>query len=407
MIELNPKFKEILTTDKRIIIVTGGRGSSKSFSIATIANLLTYEVGHRILFTRYTMTSAKISVIPEFEEKIALLGVQEHFAVRQNQIVNRVTGCDIIFRGLRAGSSTQTANLKSIQGITTWILDEAEELVDQDVYDKLNLSIRSKAAKNRIILVLNPTTIDHWIWKEYFEMSHRYDQIEGFDIPMSTHPDVLHIHVTYKDNEQNLSESFLADLEKTKINKPNKYKHKIIGGWLERSEGVVFENWQDGFFPSALPYVYVQDLGYFPDPLTLVKIAVDKKKSIIYIDELVYDVKLSNEDIIRKYRALVKRRRDLILTDTNEPRLSANLKKEGFNMKKVSKRKVTEGIREMQDYLIVVTKRSYNVKRELRLYVWNNKKASIPVDSNNHAMDAMRYGYEFLTTRRFKMRKKN
>jgi phage terminase large subunit len=122
---------------------------------------------------------------------------------------------------------------------------------------------------------------------------------------------------------------------------------------------------------------------------------------------LVYDVKLSNEDIIRKYRALVKRRRDLILTDTNEPRLSANLKKEGFNMKKVSKRKVTEGIREMQDYLIVVTKRSYNVKRELRLYVWNNKKASIPVDSNNHAMDAMRYGYEFLTTRRFKMRKKN
>lgn len=48
MVELNPKYKQILTTDKRYVIITGGRGSGKSFAISTIANLITYEKKNRI-----------------------------------------------------------------------------------------------------------------------------------------------------------------------------------------------------------------------------------------------------------------------------------------------------------------------------------------------------------------------
>ena len=56
-------------TDKFVILVSGGRASGKSFNIATFIERLSFERGHKILFTRYTMSSASVSVIPEFQEK--------------------------------------------------------------------------------------------------------------------------------------------------------------------------------------------------------------------------------------------------------------------------------------------------------------------------------------------------
>ena len=55
--------------------MSGGRGSLKSHSLHDFILKLTYEKGHGVLFTRYTMTSAKASIIPEFKEAISRLGV--------------------------------------------------------------------------------------------------------------------------------------------------------------------------------------------------------------------------------------------------------------------------------------------------------------------------------------------
>ena len=47
--------------DKFIILITGGRGSGKSFSAGTFIERLTFEyneaqkIAHKILYTRYTM----------------------------------------------------------------------------------------------------------------------------------------------------------------------------------------------------------------------------------------------------------------------------------------------------------------------------------------------------------------
>ena len=45
----------------------------------------------------------------------------------------------------------------------------------------------------------------------------------------------------------------------------------------------------------------------------------------------------------------------------------------------------------MLNYKLVVTPRSFNVKKELKNYAWNDKKAGIPIDNYNHAIDAIRY----------------
>ena len=77
MIELSPKYENLFSapSEVRYFILTGGRGSSKSFSAGTFLSLLTMEQGHSILFTRYTMVSAAMSIIPEFVEKLELLGI--------------------------------------------------------------------------------------------------------------------------------------------------------------------------------------------------------------------------------------------------------------------------------------------------------------------------------------------
>ena len=149
MITLNKKYSCLFENDTRYFIITGGRGSSKSFGVGTFTSLLSFESGHKILFTRKTMTSAHLSIIPEFQEKIELMELEQMFEVNKQEIVNKKSGSEIIFRGLQTSSGSNTANLKSLQGVTTWILDEAEEEQSEANFDKINLSIRQKGKQNR------------------------------------------------------------------------------------------------------------------------------------------------------------------------------------------------------------------------------------------------------------------
>ena len=99
MIKVKKKYLPIISNDSRYYIVSGGRGSGKSFSINALLVMLTYESGHTILFTRYTLTSAYISIIPEFLDKLEQFGYIEHFYITKDEIINKKTGNKIIFRG--------------------------------------------------------------------------------------------------------------------------------------------------------------------------------------------------------------------------------------------------------------------------------------------------------------------
>jgi len=168
-LKLNKKYNPLFNSDARYFLITGGRGSGKSFAVTVFLTLLTMTKGIRILFTRFTMTSAHLSIIPEFLEKIGLLGFDEVFSINKKEVVNTKNNSDILFRGIRTSAGNQTASLKSLQGISTWVLDEAEELVDENIFDTIDLSIREKGIHNRVILILNPVTKEHWIYKRFFE----------------------------------------------------------------------------------------------------------------------------------------------------------------------------------------------------------------------------------------------
>ncbi len=390
-IELHPKYQSLFNSDSRYFVITGGRGSGKSFAVTIFLALLTYEQNNRILFTRYTMSSAGMSIIPEFLEKLNLMGVVQNFNVTKVDIENVATKSSIYFSGIKTASGDQTAKLKSISGVNTFVLDEAEELLSEENFDKIDFSIRSKDAKNRCLLILNPTTKEHWIYQRFFQNRGIPDGFNG------TVGDVTYIHTTYLDNIENLSDSFVNQIEDMKIRRPDKYHHQILGGWLQRAEGVVFTDWQIGKFNKDIPLrVFGLDVGFSRDETVLTEVSVDKERKIIWIKEHFYKKGLVTSniyDLCLRYAG-----KELIIMDNSEPRLLSELNSRGLNVAPCVKKKgsIIAGISLMQDYNINLD--GENLVKEFNNYVWDLKGVK-PRDAYNHGIDSARYAAEYLLVR--------
>lgn len=231
--------------------------------------------------------------------------------------------------------------------------------------------------RQRIICDYNPALgLEHWL-DEYIE---KYP-------PLIT---------TYKDNPF-LTKSQIEDIESRK---GNEYWWKIYGcGERAAREGAIFTNWVIGEFDTSLSYCYGQDYGFSIDPTTLVKVAIDKGKKIVYCDELLYsNSPMGTDAIAETNKTLIHKPNDLIVADNAEDRLISDLKKKGLNIVPCVKGQgsIQAGITALQDYKLVITSRSNNLKTELSNYVWNDRKAGIPVDAFNHAIDSIRYAFNKL-----------
>lgn len=244
LVNINSKFDEIYTTKKPVIILTGGRGSGKTTHATLFLKDLSYSKNQVILFTRYTMTSAEKSIIPEFLKRIETEGDGSNFSVKSTEIKNKITNSKILFQGIKVSSGNQTANLKGIEGLSTFVVDEGEEWQNEEDYDTLSLSIRTLDAENRTIIVMNPCSTSHFVYRKYFANSHVIVYIDGVGVQMSTHPDVCHIHTTYLDNRKNLSDKFLQEVAKMKIENPEKYGLLVIGKWNDGASDDSLFNWE-------------------------------------------------------------------------------------------------------------------------------------------------------------------
>lgn len=213
-VKISAKYKPLYTAPTRYFYLEGGRGGAKSFTVADFILRLTYEVGHKIIYTRYTLTSAEKSVIPEYNQQIEDKNLQNDFYITKEAIVNKRTASEVLFMGIKTSSGNQTAKMKSIQGITTLVYDEFEEHPDEESFDKIDQSIRKKGVQNRIILLSNALHKQSWQYKRFFEKEH---------------PNTTCIYTTYEDNRENLSEDWLQIAERTKIENPAKYNKDYLG----------------------------------------------------------------------------------------------------------------------------------------------------------------------------------
>lgn len=389
--------------DKFIILVTGGRGSGKSFNISTFIERLLFEVRHpspakrivhQVLYTRYTMVSAHISVIPEFMEKVELDGHSKFYKSTKTDVKNLRSGGAVMFRGIKTSSGIQTAKLKSIHGITTFVVDEAEEWVSEKEFETIMLSIRQKGIQNRIIIVMNPTDNNHWVYKRFIEKTHKLVEIDGVQVQISTHPNVQHIHTTYFDNLENLSPEFLKEVNHMKEKNSEKYAHTVIGRWADVAEGAIFKKW--GVvkeFPSYAKKVACGlDFGFTNDPSAIVKCGIVDND--LYLDECCYKTNMLSSELIKELR----KENLFTYSESADPRLVQEISNGGVIIYPVQKGagSIVAGIDRIKGFdNIFITERSYNLQKEARNYVWakdkNGNYINEPEDHDNHGWDAVRY----------------
>ena len=370
-------------------IITGGRFSQKTFATSLSALTAVLQKGHRIMYSRFTNASLKDSVYAEVEDRIEMMQLQGSFDLQQNRIESKVNKGKIVFKGLKVGSGQQTASLKGLSDFSMLILDEAEEMIDEAIFDKISLSIRGNGVNseepNVKVLILNPTTKEHFIYKKYFQAK---GISEGFN---GVHENVCYIHTSYYDCLEFVPEETLKYFEDMKQDNPDKYNHVIMGGWLSKAEGIVYTNWEFGQFnPDGLQVIYGQDYG-FRDPTTLVGVAIDKKRKVIYVKEELFMSGLTNSEIAKINMS--KAGRNLIIGDSASAGIINEIRRMGCNVVGAKKGagSIEAGVALLQDYKLIVDPESSNLANELNNYVYTNKGANLFCDMFNHSLDALRY----------------
>jgi len=412
---IDESYEPLYYSNKRYFFVTGGRGSLKSHSTHDFILRLTYEKGEGVLFSRYTMSSAEKSIIPEFKKAIERLGLDSSFHITRTHIINLKTNSFIWFTGIKASSKSNTGNLKSLSGITTWVIEEGEDFIDEAEFDRINKSIRSKTKQNRVIWVMNPVTPEHFIYKKWVLGHEKYVDIDGFKVLVSNHPKVEHIHTTYLlgvdylDDDW-LEEAFVCRVKAKKGIDPytkksltehqqkeaiKEYVNTYLGGWLDKADGVIFENWETGEFDNSLPFIFGADWGFANDPSTIVKVAVSKNK--IYLKEILYGKHLGTKELTQAF--ITKCGKNNIIADNSELRLINEIRGAGLNIYPVVKKpnSILAGIKKMQSYQLIVSPDSTNLIKELNNYAWIDKGTkTVPIDDHNHIIDGIRYALTHL-----------
>ncbi len=363
---LHDKIKE-----QRITLLQGGTRSGKTYStIYFLIDFCLIYSGIEIDIVRDTFTALKATAWKDFKDVLISLDLYNEKYHNKTDHSYKLNGNTINYYGADTPDKIHGRSRDIL-----WI-NEAHQF-PQETIDQL-----FPRTRYRIIADYNPALgLEHWL-DQYIE---KYP-------PLIT---------TYKDNPF-LTQAQIEDIESRKN---NNYWWKIYGsGERADREGAIITNYEIGEFDNSLPYCYGQDYGFTIDPTTLIKVAVDESKKLVYCKEEFYSTSsMGAETILQSNKNAIAKPNDLIIADSAEPRLIDDLRRKGLNIKRCEKGagSVTNGLTKLQDYKIIITAESFNLKKELSNYIWNDKKAGIPVDAFNHLIDPLRYAFMRLTKTKF------
>ena len=249
-------------------------------------------------------------------------------------------------------------------------------------------------------------------WEAYHQLAIRtrnaiyidYNPVREFwaHTELINDPDAEFLLVTYKDN-QALDPAIIREIEKAKVKAETSAYWanwwKVYGlGQVGTLQGAIYEDFEvvEGIDVSRAKFVALGlDWGFSNDPTALV--AIYRQGDCLLIQELLYATGLTNQDIADKLRSLGITRAWEIVADSAEPKSIEEIYRLGFNIKPAEKGpdSVRNGIDILKRFKLQVTKDSTNLIKELRSYTWatdkEGKNTGVPIDSFNHACDAMRY----------------
>lgn len=355
---------KIIKLSKRIRAVQGGTSASKTISI------LLYLIHRAQTDKKPTLTSIVSESFPHLKRGVIrdfLMILQSHNYYK-DELWNKTdytytfeTGSKIEFF-----SADQPGKVRGPRRERLFI-NEANN-VPYETFDQLEVR-----TKEFIFLDWNPTN-EFWY----------YDKV-------ANRTDVEHIVLTYKDNE-GLSKEIVDSIEQRR---DRKGWWQVYGeGQLGEVEGKIYKDWKiiDELPHHARLERYGLDFGYSNDPSSIVAIYYYDGGYIL--DEICYQKGMSNKLLAD---VLNNQKQQLVIADSAEPKSIDEIKSYGVTILPAEKGpdSVNNGIQLVQAQRISMTKRSINLIKEYRNYMWKTDKdgkiLNVPEHEYSHAMDAIRY----------------
>lgn len=366
--------RKISKLRKRVRIVQGGTSSSKTFSIIPL--LIDYAIAK---------PKSEISIVSESIPHLRRGALKDFI---------KIMDWTHIFREEQFNRSTLRYDFTNGSYIEFFSADQSDKLrgARRDVLfvnECNNITFESYhqlAIRTRrfIYLDYNPTS-EFWVHKE-----------------LLSDKDAEMIILTYKDNEA-LDSELVKEIEKARERaKESTYWAnwwKVYGlGQIGVIDGVIFSNWQivKQIPDDAELLGYGLDFGFTNDPSAL--ISVYKFNSELYIKELIYQTRLTNNDIVQRMIELGVDKYKDIIADSAEPKSIEDIYRGGFRNIYGAKKgadSIRNSIDKLQRYKINITESSINLIKEFRGYVWtkdkNGNQTGEPIGINDHGIAALRY----------------
>ena len=375
----------------RTQIFFGGSASGKSVFLAQRAVFDIMQGKRNYLVIRNVHRTNRGSTFNEICKAINEADIRELFNINKtDMVITSNTGSQILFAGL-----DDVEKIKSItpaKGVLTDIWIEEATETDRDDVKQLNKRLRGRAeVPKRVTLSFNPILQTHWIYEEYFK--NWQDGIWNY-----SDDDLLILKTIYKHN------NFLeADDIKELESETDPYFHDVytLGNWGVLG-AVIFKNWRVEDL-TELKETFDNhknglDFGYGGDPAAVIHTHFDKTRGRIYILDEMYAHELTNDLLADQVKQMVDRQ--YIVCDSAEPKSIKELNNLGVRALAAKKGKdsVNFGIQWLQRQEIIVDVKCQNFKNELMTYKWKEdargNTLDIPVDRDNHGIDALRYAYE-------------
>ena len=365
----------------RFNVYYGGAGSGKSHFVAQKIILKILQYKRKLLVVRKVQNTIKDSVWAMFLKLLYQMPAVIKTINKSEYTIELINGSVILFKGL-----DDPEKIKSIEGITDIVVEEASELTEDD-FDQLNLRLRASVGMLQIHLMFNPVSKANWVYKRFFKNG--------------TPEDTVIVHTTYKDNPH-LPKEYVDSLLRLERTNPAYFKIYVLGAFATLDKLV---------FPvktvrivskeevKGLLFWIGMDFGYTNDPTAITWGYVDQIKKILYITGE-YNKREMTNDVIAKVVIDLGFAKERIIADAAEPKSIAELKKLGLR-RIVSAVKgpdsVKNGIDRLQRYDIIIDERCTNTIEEFDNYTWKKDKKTgeyinEPVDAFNHHIDSTRYG---------------
>tara|TARA_R100001440_G_scaffold24898_1_gene40398 strand:+ start:331 stop:1515 length:1185 start_codon:yes stop_codon:yes gene_type:complete len=372
VIQCNKQFYQTLNSDKRIIVHQGGSRSGKTFAITQVLIYLLTTRKKRLVITiaRKTLPALKGSVYRDFLEIADKVGMLQFSVINKAEMTIKYKNHLVEFISLD--------NEMKVRGRkrTHCFLNEANEFFLED-FNQLSLRTTEK-----MILDFNPSDVLHWIYSD-----------------ICTRDDCDTFITTFEDNAF-LDPEIKKEILRMKDKDADRWRVYGLGERATFKEGQIFDNWSfidynEFIDKEDAQLAYGCDFGFSNDPTAIVELR--KKNDRLYIHELLYKRNLTNQDI---YNELVRLNinEEIIICDSAEPKSIESLKRLGAFCKPSQKGSgsVMNGIQEIKQYDVFVSKQSKNLLTEYQYYIWESNRDGVMINKikqngSDHLMDAIRY----------------